>query len=279
MSASASLVIAVYKRPDFLEKIFASLHNQTFTDFEVLIADDGSGADVAETVRRFAESWPHPVKHVRHENDGFRKTIIVNEAVSNASSDYLVFIDGDCILHHQFVERHFNHRRRHTVLAGRRVMLGESVTSRLTLEDVEKKRLEHAGFWWNNCLAGQRKHGFFVPGSFAIENAFGKRYWIVGSNFSVHASDFRSINGYDESIVGRGVEDINLTARFRLQGIKICTITREALQYHLFHRSDPVPHDAETYQRLCFPKKFWAQTGLDRHDASSSAASVAVGTP
>jgi hypothetical protein len=101
----------------------------------------------------------------------------------------------------------------------------------------------------------------------------------VGSNFSVHASDFRAINGYDESIVGRGVEDINLTARFRLNGTRICTITREALQYHLFHRSDPVPHDAETYLRLCFPEKFLAPTGLDRHGATSSATSIAMGVP
>jgi glycosyltransferase involved in cell wall biosynthesis len=279
MSASASLIIAVYKRPDFLEKIFASLQYQTFTDFEVLVADDGSGADVAETVRQFAEHWPRPVKHVRHENVGFRKTIIVNEAVTSASSDYLIFIDGDCILHHRFMECHLNHKRRGVVLAGRRVMLDESVTSRLTIEDVVTKRLERPGFWWNNCLAGQRKHGFFVPGAFAIENALGKRYWIVGSNFSVHASDFRAINGYDESIVGRGVEDINLTARFRLNGIRICTITREALQYHLFHRSDPVPHDAETYQRLCFPKQSWAESGINRNSAASSPASIAMDAP
>ena len=279
MNASASLVISVYKRPDFLEKIFASLHNQTFTDFEVLIADDGSGPDVAETVRRFAERWPCSVKHVRHENKGFRKTIIVNEAVAAAASEYLVFIDGDCILHHRFMERHYSHRRQGTVLAGRRVMLDEGATSRITIEDVETRRLERPKFWWNNCLAGQRKHGFFIPGSFSVENAFGKRYWIVGSNFSAHASDFRAINGYDESIVGRGVEDINLTARFRLNGIRICTITREALQYHLFHRSDPVPHDAETYQRLCFPTTFRARVGIDRHNASPSAASNSLGAP
>jgi glycosyltransferase involved in cell wall biosynthesis len=270
MNPAVSLIVAVYKRPDFLEKIFASLSLQTFTNFEVLIADDGSGPDIAEEIRRFRGVSPIPVRHVRHEDAGFRKTIIVNEAAAQAASDYLVFIDGDCVLHHRFVEAHYRHRRHGLVLAGRRVMLSEALTARITRADVASKRLEWPGFWWNGCLSGQRKHGIYVPGSFALENAFGKRYWIVGSNFSVHEADFRSVNGYDEAIVGRGVEDINLTERFRLKGLRIKTITREALQYHLFHRSDPMPHDAETYHRFCFPQQYWAAKGIDGHRSGAA---------
>jgi glycosyltransferase involved in cell wall biosynthesis len=265
MNPRASLIVAVYKRPDFLEKIFASVRGQTRGDFEVLIADDGSGQDVAGAVRRFAKEFSRPMRHIWHRDAGFRKTIIVNEAVAKAGTDYLVFIDGDCVLHHRFMERHLVNRRKGVVLAGRRVMLDEAITARLSIADIQSKRIERPSFWWNNCGADQRKHGLYVPGSFTLENAFGKRYWIVGSNFSVHASDFQAVNGYDESITGRGLEDINLTERFRLKGVRIKTITREALQYHLFHTSDPVPHDAETYRNLCFPKQYWAQNGLDHH--------------
>ncbi len=275
MSPSASLIIAAYKRPDFLEKIFASLALQTFTNFEVLIADDGSGPDVAAVVDAFRQQWPLAVTHVWHPDDGFRKTIIVNEAAARALSGYLVFIDGDCVLHHRFMESHYIHRRPRAVLAGRRVMLDESITSRATVADVRALRLEKPAFWWNHCLAGQRKHGIYVRGSFVLENAFKKRYWITGSNFSVHSSDFRSVNGYDESIVGRGVEDINLTERFRLDGVRILTITREALQYHLYHRSDPVPHDEATYKRLSSPDSSLAARGLDSH--INETASVVAG--
>ncbi len=265
MNPRASLIVAVYKRPDFLEKIFASVRGQTRGDFEVLIADDGSGQDVAGVVRRFAKEFPRPVRHIWQRDAGFRKTIVVNEAVAKAGTDYLVFIDGDCVLHHRFMERHLVNRRKGVVLAGRRVMLDEAITARLSITDIESKRMERPLFWWNNCGAGQRKHGLYIPGSFALENAFGKRYWIVGSNFSVHASDFQAVNGYDESITGRGIEDINLTERFRLKGVRIKTITREALQYHLFHTSDPVPHDAETCRNLSSPKQYWARNGLDHH--------------
>ncbi len=271
MSFKASLIVAVYEQPDFLEKVFAGLRGQTCRNYEVLVADDGSGPDVAAVVRDFSKSSSLPIKHVWHSDAGFRKTIIANEAAARAASDYLIFIDGDCVPHHRFVESHLLHRKKKTVLAGRRVMLDETITAGLSVADVESKRIERAPFWWNHCLRGQRKHGLFIPGSCALENIFGKRYWIVGSNFSVHASDFSAINGYDEGIVGRGVEDINLTERFRLKGIRIKTVTREALQYHLFHRSDPVPHDAQTYKRLCFPARYWAEHGIDSHRAGASA--------
>jgi glycosyltransferase involved in cell wall biosynthesis len=265
MKPALSLIIAVYKHPDFLEKIFASLCRQTFRDFEALVADDGSGPEVAEVIKDHQKKSALPVRHVWHEDQGFRKTVIVNAAAAQAAAEYLVFIDGDCVLHRRFLERHHARKRPGAVLAGRRVMLNEDITKKISIDDVESGKIEKAPFWWNCCQKGQRKHGIYVPFSFPVENMFGKRYWIVGSNFSVHAADFASVNGYDEDIIGRGVEDINLTERFRLKGVRIMTITREALQYHLFHRSDPVPHDAEAYKKFCSPREYWAAKGLKEH--------------
>ncbi|HUI91561.1 MAG TPA: glycosyltransferase [Chitinivibrionales bacterium] len=265
MKPALSLIIAVYKRPDFLEKIFASLCRQTFRDFEVLVADDGSGPDIADTVKKWRKKSSLAVRHAWHEDEGFRKTVIVNAAAAQAQAEYLVFIDGDCVLHHRFLERHHDHKRRGAVLAGRRVMLDEDITNTISVDDIKSGKIEKAPFWWNHCPRDQRKHGIYIPGSFLLENIFGKRYWIVGSNFSVHASDFASVNGYDEAITGRGVEDINLTERFRLKGVRVMTITREALQYHFFHRSDPMPHDIEAYKRFCTPTNFWAEKGLEGH--------------
>jgi glycosyltransferase involved in cell wall biosynthesis len=266
MNPRLSLIIAVYKHADFLEKIFASLGCQTFRDFEVIVADDGSGPDVAKVIGDFQKKSGLPVRHAWHEDLGFRKTVIVNAAAAQATAEYLVFIDGDCLLHHRFLERHFSHRRQGAVLAGRRVMLGKDITKRISIADVETKKIEKPSFWWNGCENGQRKHGLYVPGSFLIENIFGKRYWIVGSNFSVHKADFASVNGYDEDIVGRGAEDINLGERFGLKGVRIMTITREALQYHCFHHSDPMPHNLEAYKKFCSPGAQWAHKGLKEHE-------------
>jgi hypothetical protein len=143
-------------------------------------------------------------------------------------------------------------------------MFDEELTKRVTLEDVRLRRLEKISFWANHCDRADLKHGFFVPVIYFLENLFKVKYSILGCNFSVHKSDFCGINGYDERIIGRGMEDSNLDARFKLKKIKIKTLTRLALQYHLFHHFDPVPHAAEAIQRFCFPKEYWTEHGISK---------------
>ncbi len=265
-SASAapavSVIVAVYNRPDFLEKVFLSLINQTLSDFEVIIADDGSGPEVAECVGRYSPRFARPIRHVWQQHNGFRKTVIVNNAVREASADYLLFIDGDCILHKRFVESHYRHRKPRAVLGGRRVMLDEAITGRLTKDDVASGRVERPWFWWNHCAPGDRKHGVYVPLLFRVSNLRKKGYSMFGSNFSLFKEDFCSVNGYDETIIGRGMEDENLRERLKLNGVSIRSVTREAIQYHLFHTSAPVPHSKESVDAWCFPKQAWAARGI-----------------
>ncbi len=239
---AVSLIIAVYNRGDFLERVFLSLLNQTFDDFEIIIADDGSGPGIGEVVKRHVDGFANPVHHVWHEDDGFRKTIIVNKAVTQAAAPYLVFIDGDCILHHRFLERHYKRRMPMQVLSGRRVMFDKALTERVSPDDVRSRRVERIGYWWRHAGKIDRWHGLYLPFLHGLRNLGRKNYQILGSNFSVHKEDFVAINGYDERIVGRGLEDNNLWVRLVNSGVAVRTITREALQYHLYHKADAMPH-------------------------------------
>ncbi|MDH4036626.1 MAG: glycosyltransferase [Candidatus Krumholzibacteria bacterium] len=240
-----SLVIAVYQRDDFLTLVLTSLLDQTLRNFEAIIADDGSGPPVAEVIESFQGALAHPILHVRHDDDGFRKTIIVNRAVTRARADFLVFIDGDCILHRRFLERHYRRRRRRLALSGRRVMFDRELTERLTTDDVRSRRIQHIPFWWKHAGRIDRWNGFYLPFMHRLRNIRRADYELVGSNFSLNREDFFRVNGYDERIVGRGLEDNNLRARLLNSGVAVGTITREALQYHMFHTADPMPHSRE----------------------------------
>ncbi len=245
-----SLVIAVYQRDDFLERVLTSVEHQTLRDLEVVIADDGSGPGIAATVERWQGRLIHPLVHEWHEDRGFRKTVIANRAVTRARADYLVFIDGDCILHHRFLERHYRRRRRRQVLSGRRVMLDQELTEHLTLEDIRTRRLERVPFWWKHAGQHDRKNGFYMPWVSVLRGLRRDDYSILGSNFSVHREDFYAVNGYDERIIGRGLEDNNLWARFVNSGLRIKPLTFEAIQYHCHHSSGPMLHDAPFVERF-----------------------------
>ena len=242
---SLSLVVAVYNRADILELVFVSLLNQTFGDFEIIVADDGSGPEVAALIDRYRPEFPRPILHEWHEDSGFRKTIVVNRAVTRASADYLVFIDGDCILHRRFLERHIKRCRPGWALTGRRVMLDGDLTGRLGPDDVRTRRIERPRFWLGHCGRNDCKHGFYMPFVFGPRNRRRRDYQILGSNFSVYREAFFGVNGYDERIVGRGLEDNNLCTRLINSGVAVKSIAFEALQYHCFHLSDAMPHSEQ----------------------------------
>jgi len=244
-----TVVVAAYERADVLELVLHSLQGQTFADFEVIVADDGSGPSVRETTERFSGRARFALSHLWHEDDGFRKTIIVNRAVARARGDYLVFIDADCLLHHRFLERHHRRARRKQVLSGRRVMFDAELSARVTTADVSNRRVEKISYWIGHCGKNDRRNGLYLPFAYHIKNAGRDDYEILGCNFSVHKDDFYDINGYDERIVGRGLEDNNLCVRFRNGGYKLKCITHEALQYHLHHATDPIPHSPEVVER------------------------------
>src|SRR5665647_325671 len=106
MPKPISLIISFYNRIDFLKLIFAGLEQQSFRDFEVIIADDGSRSEIVEEVKLMIGSASFPVKHIWQEDNGWQKNTILNKAIVASEAPYIIFIDGDCIPHRRFIEEH-----------------------------------------------------------------------------------------------------------------------------------------------------------------------------
>ena len=106
-----SVVVSTYNQPEWLEKVLWGYNMQSFKDFELIVADDGSGSASREMLKRITPKLSYPLKHVWHEDVGFRKCLILNKAILAASADYLIFTDGDCIPRKDFVEQHMKFRK------------------------------------------------------------------------------------------------------------------------------------------------------------------------
>lgn len=238
----ASLIISFYKKIDFLKLVLAALEVQTIRDFEVIIADDGSPAEIVEQIRIVQTSSPLRIRHVWHEDLGFRKTIILNECIRTSESDYLIFIDGDCIPNEHFVEAHLADRSPGVVLAGRRVNLSEKISKELTADGIRKGSLK--GFFTTRILLdgifGHSTHvekAIYVGASWLRALVDGKDSGILGCNFSIYKKDLLGINGFDERYLAPGIgEDSDISVRLRWNGVKVRSIKTSAIQYHLYHR-------------------------------------------
>jgi glycosyltransferase involved in cell wall biosynthesis len=238
----ASLIISFYKKIEILKLVLAALEGQTVKDFEVIIADDGSPTDITDQIRILETASPLKIRHIWHEDLGFRKTIILNECVRKSESDYLIFIDGDCVPHERFVEAHLRDRCRGVVLAGRRVNLSEKLSKELTEDRIRNGFLK--GFFTTRVLLdgifGQSTHvekALYVGASWLRALVDGKDSGILGCNFSIHKNDLMEINGFDERYLAPGVgEDSDISVRLRWNGVKVRSIKTSAIQYHMYHR-------------------------------------------
>ena len=162
MKKSLTLIIAVYNAVGYLEFILTALQRQSMMDFEVIIADDGSGPGIKSVVERMQVNSPFPMTHLWQPDEGFRKNVILNKAINASRSDYLMFIDGDCVPHHHFVKDHWMHREERGVLCGRRVNFSKQVTGRLTVDDFRSGRFEKMREWTEQELSYPDPVDWFV---------------------------------------------------------------------------------------------------------------------
>lgn len=223
-----SLIIAVYKRADFLELVLSSIENQSCRDVEVIIAEDDRSDTIKSLVHKRKETFPFEIKHVSQGDKGFRKNRILNKAVLSSEGEQLIFIDGDCILHRKFIEEHAARLKPNTCLFGRRVMLSNKLTERL----IRDGNIDSLSIF--SIIRTKTKHledAIYAPWLHSP-----RKYGVKGCNFSLPRDLLYRINGFDEDFEKPiGGEDDDIERRLRLINARFVCTKFKTVQYHLFH--------------------------------------------
>ena len=123
-----SIIITTYNRPDALSCVLRSLSNQTNLFFEVIIADDGSSSETEKVIAELQQEVKFKILHVWQADDGFRAAQIRNKAVAKSTGEYLIFLDGDCLVFPDFVAKHLKLSEADYFVRGNRVMLSKECT-------------------------------------------------------------------------------------------------------------------------------------------------------
>ena len=236
----ASVIIAIYKDIEALHCILSGLTRQTEKAFEVIVSEDGDDPAVADYITTRAPRELR-LRHLSQEDNGFRKTRAVNRAIADARADYLIFIDGDCIPHSQFVEMHLRHAEPTRICTARRVYLGPRESSKIRKQPEVAQALENRlGFFLRFISLhrdGIRDYEVGFASSLLHNIAKNRQLGIMGCNFSCHKADMEKINGYNEDLPGIGGEDDDLEWRFNGLGMFTKNIKFQAVTYHLYHDS------------------------------------------
>jgi glycosyltransferase involved in cell wall biosynthesis len=223
-----------------------SLAGQSVLPHEVLIADDGSGQETRDLIERMGRELRDrfPIRHVWQEDIGFRKPRILNETVRQSTGEYLIFIDGDCMAHRHFVRSHAGQSSRDTILSGKRVELGGTLTERL----LQEGKIINSFNWTllKDAMSGLRPRSRKVEEALLIRNGALRKLLhrdritddgVWGCNFSLYRDLFYDINGCDEDFLDGSIEDNDLGIRVLNQGKKLRSVRNLAIIFHLWHKS------------------------------------------
>jgi glycosyltransferase involved in cell wall biosynthesis len=234
------LVVATYNNPRALELSLASVAAQRRRPDCIAIADDGSGPETAATIAAFRDRHPElPLRHVWHEDRGFEKNAILNEAIASSEADFLVFIDGDVLIHPVFVARHLELARPDRFSSGSLIRLDAAATAAVTEADVTSGRvfdrdwlrahgaIDRAGTWAKTMP--------FPKPLMALLDRLSpvQRAW-CGANASAFRSALLMVNGFDETMKWGG-EDKELGVRLANAGIRGQHLRFTAPLVHLEH--------------------------------------------
>ncbi len=237
-SPKISVIISTYNSEEWLEKVLWGFHYQIYKDFEVIIADDGSGEKTKNLLNNMQEKVFYPIFHVWQEDDGFQKSRILNKAVVKCQTDYIVMTDGDCIPRDDFVQVHYINKEPGFFISGGYYMLPMNISEAISQEDIEQQ----------NCFNIQWLKEKGIPKSFKNNKLTSRGYlskmlntltptnasW-NGHNSSGWKKDIMAVNGFDERMQYGG-QDRELGERLMNFGIRPKQLRYSAVCVHLDHK-------------------------------------------
>ena len=269
-----SVILTTYNSEAWLEKVLIGYQHQQFEDFELVIADDGSGPATRELLARFAGQFRHPLQHIWHADDGFRKCEIQNKAIVAARADYLIISDGDCIPRRDFVQAHMTLRKPGHFVAGNCVRLPMATSLAIDAEDIASGRCFDADWLLANGFArGDMSQRITAKGRLAwlLDMLSPTKVEFYGNNAACWKADAIAVNGFEERM-RYGGSDFELGDRLKHLGVQGIRARYRAIVFHLDHGrpyADPerIKANRAIWDEMLAAKRAWTDHGIRKPQA------------
>jgi len=264
-----SVIISTYNSPEWLEKVLWGYECQTYKNFEIIVADDGSDNATRSLVEKFETQAKLNIIHVWHEDRGFQKSEILNKAIQAATTDYLIFSDGDCIPRNDFVQVHAMKAAPGYFLSGGYFMLSMETSKAITRRDIQNGNAFDVQWLKDHGLARTYKT-LKLTSKGNLERFLNfvtptKATW-NGHNSSGWKKDILDVNGFNEQMQYGG-QDRELGERLINKGIRGKQIRYSAVCVHLDHKrgyktSESIQKNKSIRKETRELKKTWTEFGI-----------------
>ena len=232
-----SVIISTYNSTDLLQKVLWGYNNQTYTNFELVIADDGSKENTKYLIDSFRIIANFPITHVWQEDNGFQKSQILNKSILECKAPYIIMSDGDCIPKNNFVEVHNSKKKEGYFISGGYFKLSKELSESIDKEAILSENCFNLKWLKKNGLKKSFKNNKLSSKKIKSEilNSITptKATW-NGHNASGWKKDIIAVNGFDERMQYGG-QDRELGERLLNFGIKSKQLRYSAIVIHLDH--------------------------------------------
>ncbi|EDM37555.1 glycosyl transferase, family 2 [Pedobacter sp. BAL39] len=261
-----SLIISTYNWPEALELALLSVKAQSIMPTELIIADDGSDSRTKHMVDKYRAKISIPIKHVWHEDEGFRLAKIRNMAISRASGEYIVQVDGDIIMHTHFIEDHMNFALPGSFVRASRVYINKETSKKMIQHRLHRASAFSPGI--SNFFSALRVPFLWRYFENTYKSKGNERYEIHGCNMAYWRKDAIKVNGYNELFNGWGPEDKEFVARLLNIGLQKRFIKLGAIAFHLYHKESSkkfLKTNVNAFRKSIEQKLIYCELGINQY--------------
>ena len=257
-----SLIIATYNWPESLILALRSIEKQTIVPEEVIIADDGSTAETKEIIDKFQKDSDLNIIHSWQEDKGFRAAQSRNKAIVKSSGDYIILVDGDMILHPNFIQDHIKNAQANYFVQGSRVLLTEDKSEKI----LDSKRTSFSFF-----STGLKNRKNAIRSNLLSKIFSSKKNYLKGvrsCNMAFFKDDCMKVNGFNEDFIGWGREDSEFAVRLLNSGINRKNVRFNMIQFHLWHKDttrDSLGQNDATLHSAIDNHVNWCDNGISKY--------------
>jgi glycosyltransferase involved in cell wall biosynthesis len=217
-----SVIVTTYEREDALDAVLRSLSGQTDRQFEVVVADDGSGLATTAVVEQWKARLGVPLLKVWHTHRDFRAGEIRNRAVLASRGDYCIFLDGDCLARTDFITTHRRLAESGWFVTGNRALLSPALTDVVLRDRIEPERWGLLEWVRQRRELGINRLAPVLRLPLGPLRKFRPRAWegARSCNLAVWRADLDRVDGFDADFSGWGKEDSDLLVRLLHAGLR-----------------------------------------------------------
>ena len=265
-----SIIVSTYNRPKALDIVLKTLISQNYSNFEIIIADDGSSNETHQLIKSFNKLSPQLIKHIWQKDKGFRAARIRNKAILRSSGKYIIFLDGDCFVRHDFIKKHVKLAEKNYFVSGNRILCSQQFSKKLL--SLPTQPPSNYFYWFKKYLAHDtnRFSSLLTLPSFLRWRKWNKKRWKGAKtcNLGVFREDLYRVNGLDERFIGWGYEDSDLVIRLIRANISHTNGRFYLPVFHLWHQLNDRQQENQNkqyLQQVLRSEYILAKKGLSSH--------------